>query len=73
MGQGHQGREDHCRLSETTRQPIMGRADDILAVVAGGHQRHMNFIPTWGYNLSATRAITRKDGAPVRAVADFLA
>lgn len=53
--------------------PIVSRPDDILIFVAGGHQRHMNFIPTSGYNLSVTRPITRKDGTPIRSVEDFLA
>lgn len=58
--------DDDCMV------PIVGRPEDILIVVAGGHQRHMNFIPTSGYNLSVTRAITRRDGTPVRAVSEFL-
>jgi hypothetical protein len=51
--------------------PIVPSANDILIVVAGGHQRHMNFIPTSGYNLSVTRAITLKDGTPIRTLKDF--
>jgi hypothetical protein len=51
--------------------PIVPTADDILIVVAGGHQRHMNFIPTAGYNLSVTRAIVRKDGTPVGSLRDL--
>ena len=53
--------------------PIVNRPDDILVLVGGGHQRHMNAILTSGYNLSVTRAITRKDGTPIRSVNDFLA
>lgn len=59
--------DDECMV------PIVARPEDILVLVAGGHQRHMNFIPTSGYNLSVTRAITRKDGTPLRSVGDFLA
>jgi hypothetical protein len=44
----------------------------INAVMAGGRQGHMNFIPTLGDNLSATRPITRKDGGPIRHMADFI-
>ena len=52
--------------------PIVNRAQDILIMVGGGHQRHMNAILTSGYNLSVTRAITRKDGTPIKSVRDFL-
>jgi len=58
--------DDDCSV------PIVGRPDDILVLVAGGHQRHMNFIPTSGYNLSVTRPITLKDGTPIRSTQDFL-
>jgi len=58
--------DDDCMV------PIVGRPEDILVFVAGGDQRHMNFIPTSGYNLSVTRPITRKDGTPVRSMKDFL-
>jgi len=51
--------------------PVVPSANDILIVVAGGFQRHMNFIPTAGYNLSVTRAITRKDGTPVRTLTEI--
>ena len=53
--------------------PIVNRAQDILVLVGGGHQRHMNAILTSGYNLSVTRPVTRKDGTPLRSVNDFLA
>jgi hypothetical protein len=53
--------------------PVVPAADDILIVVAGGFQRHMNFIPTAGYNLSVTRAIARKDGASVRSLKEITA
>lgn len=58
--------DDDCMV------PIVPRPEDILVLVAGGDQRHMNFIPTSGYNLSVTRPITRKDGTPVRVVSEFL-
>jgi hypothetical protein len=51
--------------------PIVPSAEDLLIVVAGGFQRHMNFIPTAGYNLSVTRAITRKDGTPVSSLKEI--
>lgn len=51
--------------------PIVPSANDILILVAGGFQRHMNFIPTAGYNLSVTRAITRKDGTPVSSLREI--
>jgi hypothetical protein len=52
--------------------PIVPRPEDILVLVGGGDQRHMNFLPTSSYNLSVTRPITRKDGTPLRSVRDFV-
>ena len=52
--------------------PIVGAPENILVLVAGGHQRHMNAILTSSYNLSVTRAITRKDGTPIGSVREFL-
>lgn len=51
--------------------PIVNRPDDILVLVGGGHQRHMNAILTAGYNLSVTRPITRKDGTPLRSISEL--
>jgi hypothetical protein len=59
--------DDNCMV------PIVSRPEDILVLVAGGHQRHMNFIPTSGYNLSVTRPILKQDGTPLRSVKEFLA
>jgi hypothetical protein len=53
--------------------PIVNRARDILIVVGGGHGRHMNAILTAGYNLSVTRAITRKDGTALKSVKELVA
>ncbi|MBI3918563.1 MAG: hypothetical protein HY322_16345 [Betaproteobacteria bacterium] len=58
--------DDDCMV------PIVDRAENMLVVVAGGHQRHMNAILTSSYNLSVTRPITRKDGTPVHSTQDFL-
>lgn len=52
--------------------PIVGSAQDIVVLVAGGHQRHMNALLTSGYSRSITRAITRSCGTPVRSVQEFL-
>jgi hypothetical protein len=52
--------------------PVVDRPENILVLVAGGQIRHMNVILTAGYNLSVTRAITRKDGTPLRSVREFL-
>ncbi len=57
--------DDDCTV------PIVNRPEDILVLVAGGHQRHMNAILTSSYNLSVTRAITLKDGTPLRSVSDI--
>ena len=50
---------------------IVERPEDILVLVAGGHLRHMNAILTSAYNLSVTKAITRKNGTPVRSVSEL--
>ena len=52
--------------------PIVGAPANILILVAGGHQRHMNAVLTAGYSMSVTRSITRKDGTPIKSVQDFL-
>jgi len=52
--------------------PIVGDPANILILVAGGHQRHMNAVLTAGYSMSVTRPITRKDGTPIKSVQDFL-
>lgn len=52
--------------------PIVGRPEDVLVLVAGGYQRHMNAIPTSGHSLSVTRPITLKDGTAIRSTKDFL-
>jgi hypothetical protein len=57
---------------DNTLVPIVGDPQNILVLVAGGHQRHMNAILTAGYSMSVTRPITRKDGTPVKSVTDFL-
>ncbi len=57
---------------EEDMAPIVPRPEDVLIVVAGGHGRHMNAVLTASYNLSVTRAITRKDGTPLASVHDFV-
>ncbi|MBI3936312.1 MAG: hypothetical protein HY323_04990 [Betaproteobacteria bacterium] len=52
--------------------PIVGHPENLLVLVAGGHQRHMNALLTAGYSRSITRAIAFKDGTPVRSTKDFL-
>jgi hypothetical protein len=59
------------RNDDNAMVPVVPTADDLLIVVAGGFQRHMNFIPTAGYNLSVTRAIVRKDGTPVSSLREI--
>jgi hypothetical protein len=49
----------------------VARPENILVLVAGGYQRHMNALLTAGYSSSITRAITLKDGTPLRSVRDF--
>ena len=52
--------------------PIVSGPDDILLVIAGGPGRHMNAILNASYNLSVTKPILRKNGAPLRSVREFL-
>lgn len=52
--------------------PIVGRPENILVLVAGGHQRHMNALLTAGYSNCVTRPITLSDGTPIRSTRDFL-
>jgi len=52
--------------------PIVSKPEDILIVIAGGPGRHMNAILNASYNLSVTKPILRKDGAPLGAVRDLL-
>jgi hypothetical protein len=51
--------------------PIVGDPNNILILVAGGHQRHMNALLTAGYSMSVTKPIVRKDGTPIRSVKAF--
>jgi hypothetical protein len=53
--------------------PIVARPENVLVLVAGGHQRHMNALLSAGYSTSVTRAIALKDGTPIRSTRDFLA
>jgi hypothetical protein len=52
--------------------PIVKAPENIVVLVAGGHQRHMNALLTAGYSMSVTRAITLKDGTPIGSTRDFL-
>ena len=52
--------------------PIVREPDNIVILVAGGHQRHMNALLTAGYSTSITRPITLRDGTPIRSTKDFL-
>ena len=52
--------------------PIVGKPEDIVILVAGGDQRHLNALLTAGYSMSVTQPITFKDGVPVKSVRDFL-
>ena len=52
--------------------PIVKAPENIVVLVAGGHQRHMNALLTAGYSMSITRAIAFRDGTPVRSVSDFV-
>jgi hypothetical protein len=53
--------------------PIVDQWQDIQVAVAGGAGKHSAFIPTFGSTKPITKAITLKDGRPVRSVKDFIA
>jgi hypothetical protein len=57
---------------EEAMVPIVNRPEFLVILVAGGHQRHMNALLTAGYSMSMTRALTFRDGKPIRSVNDFL-
>ncbi len=52
--------------------PIVDQWQDIQVAVAGGAGKHSAFIPTFGSTKSITKAITLRDGRPVRSVKEFL-
>jgi hypothetical protein len=51
--------------------PLVDRWEEIQIAVAGGAGKHSAFIPTFGATKPVTRAITLKDGRPVRSVKEF--
>jgi hypothetical protein len=75
-GRGKWGQHAQLKFIDTEDDnamvPIVGRPEDILVMVAGGHFRHMNAILTAGYTLSVTRPITLKNGTPISSTKDFL-
>ena len=53
--------------------PVVKSPDRYFLVVAGGPGRHNLVIPTTGdLTECVTKAVTFKDGRPVRSVRDFL-
>lgn len=52
--------------------PIIRRPEDLLTIVVGGFGRHSSWLPTFGSSTQAvTRAITDRDGTPIRSVLDL--
>ncbi|MGA2955091.1 MAG: hypothetical protein ABSF48_05155 [Thermodesulfobacteriota bacterium] len=51
--------------------PLVDRWEEIQIAVAGGAGKHSAFIPTFGATKPITRAITLKDGRPVRSIKEF--
>jgi hypothetical protein len=55
-----------------TMVPIVRAADDISIIVAGGAGKHSCWQPTFGDGTHPTsRVIARKDGTPIRRIADL--
>ncbi len=46
--------------------PVVSRPDDVLLLVAGTHGPHSMVGMSWGYSRAVTRAVTSRDGQPVR-------
>jgi len=54
-----------------TMLPIVRKADDISVIVVGGAGKHSSWQPTFGDGTRPTRrVIARRDGTPLRRVAD---
>lgn len=52
--------------------PMFRKPDYLMIIVAGGAGRHSCWLPTFGAGTRAvTRAVARKDGTPVRSVAEL--
>ena len=51
--------------------PLVDRWEEIQIAVAGGAGKHSAFIPTFGATKPVTKAITLKDGRPVRSIKEF--
>jgi hypothetical protein len=55
-----------------TMVPIVHRPEDISVIVVGGAGKHSSWQPTFGDGTKPTRrVISRRDGTPVRRVADL--
>jgi hypothetical protein len=55
-----------------TMLPIVKSPEDLSVIVVGGAGKHSCWQPTFGNQTKPTRrAITRKDGTPLRAIADL--
>ena len=49
-----------------SRVPVMRSPDDVFVVVCGGGEGHAMVGVPWGLAQAVTRAVTLKDGAPLR-------
>lgn len=50
--------------------PVVRRPEDVLIVVAGTTGPHAMVGIPWGYAPAVTKAVTRRDGTPLRCLAD---
>ncbi|MCL5961805.1 MAG: hypothetical protein M1358_21240 [Chloroflexi bacterium] len=51
---------------DDTLVPIAESQEHILVIVAGGSGKHSSYLPTFGITRSVTKAITARDGTPLR-------
>lgn len=51
--------------------PAVQRPEDIIIAVIGGAGKHSAFIPTFGATKAVTRALTRREGQPVKSLKEL--
>ncbi|MFC2042168.1 hypothetical protein ACFLTV_01510 [Chloroflexota bacterium] len=60
--------EEFPQLSDATLVPLTKRPEDIMIVVAGGPGTHSTYLFGFGLAYSVTKAITTRDGTPIKTV-----
>lgn len=51
--------------------PVVQHAENIIIAVVGGAGKHSAFLPTFGATKAVTRALTRREGQPVRSLKEL--